>query len=210
MTVAEPLLPDAVADPPAVFQPIRSPARVRMTLAEFHALPDDPALDRELIRGELWEDPMSKRNRRHSEIEAEVARQIGNWIAEDPDARGRVFSGEAGVDFEQFSSGVGIDVTYFDKASMDRQNDEDAFLSGPPTLAVEIVSPSDRFDRLWAKVDNYLAAGTPWVWIIDPHFRTVLTLRPGGPPVLATGDDVLTCEPEMPDFAAAAVSLFPR
>ena len=208
MAVAEPLVPDAELSPPD--GPLRPPGRPRMTLAEFHALPDDPALDRELIRGELWEHPMSKRNRRHAEVEARVASVFDQWIQEDPDARGRVFSGEAGVDFEQFSSGVGIDVTYFDKPSIDRQNDEDAFLTGPPTLAVEIVSPSDRFDRLWAKVDDYLLAGTPWVWIIDPHFRTVLTLRPGTEPALAAGEAPLRCEPEMPGFAAAAVSLFPR
>ena len=210
MAVAEPLAPDAEAARLAPRPPLRPAARRRMTLAEFHALPDDPALDRELIRGELWEDAMSKRNRRHSEVEAEVARQVGNWIAEEPDARGRVFSGEAGVDFEQFNSGFGIDVTYFDKPSMDRQPDTDVFLTGPPTLAVEIVSPSDRFERLWAKVDAYLAAGTPWVWIIDPHLRTVLVLRPGRAPVLAAGENELTCEPELPGFSAAARSLFPR
>ena len=208
MAVAEPLLPDTEIAPPVV--PLRPPARARMTLAEFHALPDDPALDRELIRGELWEDPMSKRNRRHAEIETQVGHLIKAWIDEDPDARGRVFSGEAGVNFEQFSSGVGIDVTYFDKVSMDRQSDEDVFLTGPPTLAVEIVSPSDRFDRLWAKVNDYLLAGTPWVWIIDPHFRTVLVLRPDVPPALAVGETALMCEPEMPGFAAEAGSLFPR
>ncbi|MEM9703785.1 MAG: Uma2 family endonuclease [Planctomycetota bacterium] len=201
MAVAEPLVPDALTAPPT---------RPRMTLAEFHALKEAPELDRELIRGELWESPMSKRNRHHARVEARVASLIDQWIEQDPDARGQVFSGEAGVDFEQFQSGVGIDVTYFDKAAMERQPEDDPFLTGPPTLAVEIMSPSDRFDRMWAKIDDYLAAGTPWVWVIDPHFQTVLILRPDQAPALATGEEPLLCEPEMPGFSAPARSIFPR
>ena len=99
---------------------------------------------------------------------------------------------------------------YLDRAAMDRQPIDAPFLTGPPTLAVEIVAPSDRFDRLWAKVENDLAAGTPWVWIIDPHFRTALVLRPDREPTLAVGAATLTCEPEMPSFAATAATLFPR
>ena len=207
MSVVEPLLAElAVTSAPL----LRPEPRPRMTLAEFHGLEDDARIDRDLIRGELWEEPMSKRNRRHSEIEPEVAGTIRDWIRQAPDERGRVFSGEAGVDFEQFESGVGIDVTYFDKPAMDRQPEDGPFLVGPPTLAVEVLSPSDRFDRLWAKTDNYLAAGTPWVWIIDPHFQTVLVLRPGRGPALAAGDRQLACEPEMPGFAVPARSFFPR
>jgi Uma2 family endonuclease len=65
-----------------------------ITLQEFLALPDD--MDRELIRGEVRERPMTKRNRFHASAEATLARIIGNWAAVQPAPHGKVYSGEVG------------------------------------------------------------------------------------------------------------------
>ena len=178
----------------------------RLTFAEFRALPEDPAVERELIRGVLHE-TVRLRTQAASAVSALVSATVGDWS--DRRGAGRAFSLPR-VNCPGAASSFVPAAAYFDKPSMDRQHDTDVFLTGPPTLAVEIVSPSDRFDRLWAKIDAYLAAGTPWVWIIDPHLRTVSVLRPGRAPALAAGEDELACEPELPGFAAAARSLFPR
>jgi Uma2 family endonuclease len=45
--------------------------------------------------------------------------------------------------------------------------DEDVFTS-PPFLCVEILSPEDSALELRMKVDEYLAFGVPYVWVIDP------------------------------------------
>jgi Uma2 family endonuclease len=41
----------------------------------------------------------------------------------------------------------------------------------PPFIAVEILSPEDRMSRVRKKIDEYLAFGVPYVWVIDPEER---------------------------------------
>ena len=47
--------------------------KVRMTLAEFEALPENDSVDRELIAGVLKERTMTRRNRFHAKTEANIA-----------------------------------------------------------------------------------------------------------------------------------------
>jgi Uma2 family endonuclease len=42
-------------------------------------------------------------------------------------------------------------------------------LRDPPFLCVEILSPADRFGEMQSKIDDYLAFGVQYVWLIDPH-----------------------------------------
>jgi Uma2 family endonuclease len=55
-----------------------------------------------------------------------------------------------------------------------------SFVEGPPTLAVEIMSPDDRELEVSAKVRRYLDGGTQRVWIVRPGERTITVHRPGG------------------------------
>jgi Uma2 family endonuclease len=57
---------------------------------------------------------------------------------------------------------------------------EEGFLTGPPTLAVEVVSPNDSEREIERKVEAYLAAGSDRVWVVRPRARTVTVHRPGG------------------------------
>jgi Uma2 family endonuclease len=47
----------------------------------------------------------------------------------------------------------------------------------PPDLAVEVVSPEDRPRALFDKVGEYLDAGVPLVWVIDPQKRVATVYR---------------------------------
>ena len=42
-----------------------------------------------------------------------------------------------------------------------------------PDLAIEIVSPDDQVPEMLAKIGDYLAAGTPHIWVVDPYKRTL-------------------------------------
>jgi Uma2 family endonuclease len=48
---------------------------------------------------------------------------------------------------------------------------EDSVLSTPPFIVIEIVSPEDRMSRVRKKIDEYLAFGVSYVWLIDPEAR---------------------------------------
>jgi Uma2 family endonuclease len=53
----------------------------------------------------------------------------------------------------------------------------------PPFLVAEILSPEDRLVRLQPKIQEYLAFGVEWVWVVDPDERRAMryTLtNPGG------------------------------
>ena len=48
----------------------------------------------------------------------------------------------------------------------------------PPFLCVEILSPEDRMTRVQERVDDYLAMGVGYVWVLDPSGRRVYVATP--------------------------------
>jgi Uma2 family endonuclease len=180
-----------------------------MTLEEFLQLPVDESIDRELIRGELRERPMTYRNRWHSKVEATIAYILNAWNRTLPRPRGSVYSGEAGCLLRRNPDTiVGIDVAYMAAQADVLDFNGTSLLVGPPLLAVEILSPSDRHDDINEKVDEYLAAGVKQVWVVDPHFRTVRVHRPGAEPVLFNVHHELSGEPDLPGFRCPVAEIF--
>lgn len=50
----------------------------------------------------------------------------------------------------------------------------------PPFLCVEILSPEDRMSRVQQKIDDYLAFGVEYVWLINPQTRRAWVYRRDG------------------------------
>jgi Uma2 family endonuclease len=186
-----------------------------MTTEEFLALPDD-GVERWLIRGQLrekkprpGEKPMTVRNRTHSSIMALVTMYLGIWVNQQAGPRGRVLCGEAGVRLRHDPETiVGVDVVYVSAEVMARQADDTTLLDGVPVLAVEILSPNDTMEDINEKIDDYLAAGVPLVWVIDPHHRTVEIYRPGAEPEMVNVRQELSGEPHLPGFRVPVAQLF--
>lgn len=192
-------LPPKISDDPVI--------RRKMSLAEFHAMPDDPEWDRFLIRGELWELPMTKRNRWHSGIEARISQFLLNWRDRLPLKPFAVFSGEVGCDLPDQESGVGIDVAVFSAETIAAQKAKEVYIVGAPILAVEILSPSDTQELVTKKLRTYLDAGVKFVWIVDPVIETITVHQPGNEPVMLRKSDELSGDPHLPGlrFPVAAV-----
>ncbi len=186
-----------------------------MTTEELLALPDD-GVDRWLIRGQLREKrpqpggpPMTVRNRTHSRIMVRVSKFLDNWLDQQPEPRGRVLCGEAGVKLPRDpQTTVGIDVAYVSAEVMARQSDDTTLIDGVPILAVEILSPSDTQEEIDEKLDDYRAAGIPLVWVIDPHDRTVTIYRPDAELEVVNVTQELSGEPHLPGFRVAVAQLF--
>jgi Uma2 family endonuclease len=45
------------------------------------------------------------------------------------------------------------------------------YITEPPFLGIEVLSPEDRMPRVLERIDEYLTFGVPYVWVIDPESR---------------------------------------
>ena len=87
-----------------------------------------------------------------------------------------------------------------------------AFISGSPDIAVEVVSPSNTAAEMERKVSEYLAAGSRRVWVVYQatrrNPRRVVVHRPDGTANTYTGDDVITDEELLPGFSLPLADIF--
>jgi Uma2 family endonuclease len=179
-----------------------------MTAEELLALPDD-GVERWLINGVLRERPMSYRNRFHSRIVACLTAELEFWLRRQPSPRGQVLTGDAGVQLTADPDTLfGVAVVSVTAELLARQPAASTIIQGVPTLAVEVLSPNDTDADVNDKIDAFLAAGVPQVWIIHPRRRMVTVYRPGaGAEVVNAGQD-LTAEPHLPGLRIAVAQLF--
>lgn len=83
------------------------------------------------------------------------------------------------------------------------------FVTGPPDLAVEVLSPEDPPAEIAHKVDEYLTCGTPLVLVIDPVARSVTVHRRLAPPVSHTNpDDLVDLADVLSGFRCAVRDVF--
>ena len=83
-----------------------------------------------------------------------------------------------------------------------------AFLPLAPDVAVEVLSASDTATVLAEKLDDYLAAGTRVVWVVDPERRAVEVRAPDAPVRRLRAGDALDGAPVLPDFRCTVAELF--
>jgi Uma2 family endonuclease len=181
-----------------------------MTAEEYLALPDD-GVHRELIRGELREYPRATRGLPHCRAHARFTHHLLDWLETQPEPRGDVMDGEVRVritpDPATPATIVGIDVIDIGPELAARTDPQEGTLDGAPTLAVEILSPSDTQEEIAERVREFLAAGVPLVLLADPAFKTLALHRPGHEPVLFNSRQELTLEPLLPGFRVAVARL---
>jgi Uma2 family endonuclease len=180
-----------------------------MTEEEFLALPEHDGVHRELIRGELRERPMTTRSFAHSIVIISVGHKLKTWIERQPEPRGCVVGGEARVRLRADQpTFVGVDVAYVPPDMKPAGSRKAKYVDGPPVLVVEVLSPHDEYEDITDKVAEYLDAGVPIVWVIDPAFSTVTVYRPDAKPQLFNADQEITAEPHLPGLRFAVAELF--
>jgi Uma2 family endonuclease len=104
------------------------------------------------------------------------------------------------------------DVSFTSLARLDehlRQYGEDGPLRIAPELAVEIISPTDKFSYVMAKVATYLRFGVRLIWVIDPQNRTVWVITQDDPEGRILNDtDTLCGDPVLPGLSISVAGLF--
>ena len=84
------------------------------------------------------------------------------------------------------------------------------YFDGAPDLAVEVLSLSNRPGSMRRKIDQYFAAGTRLVWVIDFRKRTFVVHAPRRTPVTLDESDALDGEDVIPGFHYEIAQLFAR
>ncbi|MFO1092859.1 MAG: Uma2 family endonuclease [Planctomycetaceae bacterium] len=180
-----------------------------MTAEEFLALPDDPNVERMLISGRVYEVPMTRRSWFHSTVESNVVDILKQWCRTRKSGGFRIASGEAGSFLRRKPDTiVGTDVAVFQQNAIPKLEDKTTLFTCAPLQAVEILSPSDMLEHIQEKVSDYLTAGVPLVWIVDPHFRTVVVHRPDATPEMFSGDEDLIGDPHLPGLKVTVKDVF--
>ena len=183
---------------------------VLMTTEELCALPQD-GVERELIRGQLRGRPITRRSRIHSRTECRIAYLLSNWLDRQPEPRGEVLSGEAGVRLRRDpDTTVGVDMAYISAATAAGTDERAAWVDGSPVLAVEILSPSDTQEDILDKVREYLDAGVKLERVVEPVFRTIIVYRPDAEPELFNMGRELNGDPRLPGLRITVAEIFSR
>ena len=164
-----------------------------MTAEELLDMPDD-GYQYELVRGELRK--MAPAGARHSNIGMTVGVSLGNHVMANN--LGTVFGADGGFQLERNPDTVRApDVAFVRRERTEEVGLVDSYWPGPPDLAVEVISPNDRYTEVAEKVEEWLKAGTRMVVVVDPRRKVATVHRPGREPVtlaegaVLDGDDVV-------------------
>ena len=57
---------------------------------------------------------------------------------------------------------------------------EGRYATTPPFVAIEIVSPDDRYGRLTHRLEDYRRWGVPHVWLVDPELKRLYEYSEAG------------------------------
>ncbi|MBI2760961.1 MAG: Uma2 family endonuclease [Chloroflexi bacterium] len=83
------------------------------------------------------------------------------------------------------------------------------YFEGVPDLAIEVLSPTDRYPDVMKKVQEYMDAGTPLLWVIDPERRNAVVHRPGQNAVFLDEHAGLDGEDVLPGFTLPLIAILP-
>ena len=190
--------PLAGAYPPPPLVPEGAPsASTTMTLEEFL---ESGLEGYEYIEGELI--PRIPTSLIHGKISLKLGTRLFQYV--DENQLGDVYLAPTGFRVGEWV--LTPDIAFLSLVRI--PDDTDKASPIPPDLAVEVMSPTDVFDRIVSKAFAYLAAGTQLVWVIEPQSKTVLVYRSETDIKLLTRNDTLTGEDVVEGFSCPVAELF--
>ena len=154
-------------------------SRVKLTYQDYLELPDD-GKQYQIIEGDLVVTPAPGRNHQGTSGNLnDILRHhiLGNDLGEIYYAPFDVILDDSNI--------VQPDLLYVDKGRARMLTERG--MQGPPTLAVEILSPSsNRIDRV-RKLHVNARFGVPFYWIVDPETRYIEAYELAGESYELTG-----------------------
>jgi Uma2 family endonuclease len=138
-----------------------------VTAEELLRTPDD-GLRRELVRGEVRK--MAAAGNVHGRTAMNVSTPLDQHVRTN--GLGVVFAAETGFKIFDNPDTVRVpDTAFVRQERIEAVGETEGYWPGAPDLAVEVVSPNDRFAEVEEKVTDWLAAGTRMMLIANPRAR---------------------------------------
>ena len=175
-----------------------------MTAEELLDMPDD-GFRYELVRGELTR--MAPTKNYHGEIAAYVAGTLvphvrGNGL-------GKVYIAETGFLLASDPAHVRVpDIGFVQRDRIEQIGRPDSLWPEPPALAIEVISPSDRYSDVEEKVFDYLEAGTLMVILLEARTRTAKVYRSPTDVIVLTEADTLDGGDVVPGWRMPVAEIF--
>jgi Uma2 family endonuclease len=179
-----------------------SVAQHLITVEEFEKSPNSE--HRELVRGEVIDTLPS--GAQAGVVTATVAMLLRDWAKRGSGGNVGV---KAGFVLSRDPDTVrGPDVYYITANRGSWGGTPEGFWTLAPDLAIEIISPSETADEVQQKIDDFLAAGTPLVWVVYPRTEVVVVYAAGGMARTYRGEDVIEHPDVLPGFSCKVADLF--
>jgi Uma2 family endonuclease len=186
---------------------------VRISLEEFMRRYDETPI--EIINGEIL--PLSPQSTRSARIAGRLFLRLSEYVLNNSLGEAFIEAPFALIqigDTDWVKGSRTPDVMFIraerlKELSEQNPNWEDSPMTIPPDLAVEVISPTDRFTNVNQKIAKYLDDGVQLIWVVDPQAKTVTIYRTGSSQQASlTADDMLTGETIVPGFEMALADLF--
>jgi Uma2 family endonuclease len=158
----------------------------------------------ELERGEVVE--VSRPGERQGFVCLNVGAILRNYTFQQ--RKGYACSNDTGLLLERDPDTVrGPDIVLYDQV---RRYDDlnPRYSDHPPTLAVEVLSPTDKWGKVTRRVTEFLRRGIAVIWLVDPEGRSVTVYRLNQVPQVFEGADELAGDAELPAFRCRVADFF--
>lgn len=161
----------------------------------------DPERSYEFVNGEPEEKEMP--GARHGGITTRLSRRLGTFV--EAHNLGEVYQETT---FQIGSNERIPDLAFIpiDRLPIDGEPETKWLLV--PDLAVEVISPSDYYEKVHAKAMEYLTAGVKVVWLISPENQTITVYRSATNIMAFPPESELTCEDLLPGFRCPLSEIF--
>jgi len=175
-----------------------------MTADELLEMPDD-GHRYELVKGELIQ--MSPTGDEHGQVTVALTGPLHMHVKKHK--LGRVYAAETGFKLESDPDTVRApDIAFVSRERVEATGTLTGFRSGAPDLVVEVLSPSDTFGKVEAKVKQWLESGARMVWIVSPKLKTITVYRSLSDIVTLTEKDTLDGGDVVPGFQINVADIF--
>ncbi len=168
-------------------------------------MPRGKGLRYELVKGELR--TMAAAGHVHGSVVMNLAIPLGQYIMAN--GLGRIYAAETGFKLEEDPDTVRApDVAFVRQERLGEAVDTKGFWPGAPDLAVEVVSPSDLYADVEAKVLAWLDAGTRMVIVVNPQERVVCVYRSRTDVEVLSEEDTLEGRDVVPGWSLPVREVF--